>query len=116
MADVVLTMAIQDAELAISKGKYNLAKAADAVMARVQEFWLSTDDDLRFRAACGALMKYANESDRARLTQEFQAIRVLTAALSGVPIEASAFPKLEKPLKLVERFQKAKQAREARFK
>jgi hypothetical protein len=57
-------------------------------------FWMSyeADDDLMFRSAVGGVMLAASEDERERLTRSMQPLKMLSAAMSGIPVDFSALP------------------------
>jgi hypothetical protein len=69
-----------------------------ASMKEMSSFWMTTDDDLRFRGALGGVLETLDRdsADYNRLIREIEAIRNLSALMSGVPVDiARAFSESE---------------------
>jgi len=56
-------------------------------------FWMShqVNDDLMFRTALAAVMLSGDESDRDIITRSMKPLRMFSAAVSGIPVDFSAF-------------------------
>ena len=55
-------------------------------------FWMSynANDDLKMRTAIAAVMLAGNDDDREAITRAMQPLKMLSAAMSGVPVDFSA--------------------------
>jgi len=55
-------------------------------------FWMSynASDDLKMRTAIAAVMLAGNEEDREAITKSMKPLRMLSAAMSGIPVDFSA--------------------------
>lgn len=54
-------------------------------------FWMSYDanDDLKMRTALAAVMLAGNEEDREAITRALQPLKMLSAAMQGIPVDFS---------------------------
>lgn len=90
----------------------DLTERIRKAMREAKDFWMSLDDDLRFRAAIGAaLVETTDEGEKDRILRSFQILRTLSAAMSGVPVDAEAVEaQMEgfEPLPLVAMWREAK--------
>lgn len=66
-------------------------------------FWMSAkpDDDMMFRTALAAVMLAGNDEDRDVIARSMQPLKMLSAALSGVPVDFGAMPTDEDLLPLM---------------
>lgn len=66
-------------------------------------FWMSYDanDDLKMRTALAAVMLAGNEEDRDAITRAMKPLKMLSAAMSGIPVDFSALEGLEDVLPLL---------------
>ena len=69
-----------------------LEEQARAAMEVTKDFWMSTDEDIRFRGAVAALLQANEGNDEAldRINAEMRALNSLGAAMSGVPVDFNA--------------------------
>ena len=88
MNETVMLVAVDDIKQ-VCEGEPDVIKRLEKAMKKAQDFWLSTDDDLRFRAACAAAMVTGNTSDRERIVRSIKVLRALSAMLSGVPVNVA---------------------------
>ena len=66
-------------------------------------FWMSYDanDDLKMRTALAAVMLAGNEADREAIAKGMQPLKMLSAAMSGIPVDFSALESLGDVLPLL---------------
>lgn len=62
-------------------------------MKEAQNHWLVTDEEERFKSACGALLLIADEENKNRLENELQGLRAISSMQSGVPVDLEAMMK-----------------------
>lgn len=57
-------------------------------------FWMSykVNDDIKFRTALAAVMLAGSEEDRNIITQSMKPLRMLNAAMQGIPVDFDAMP------------------------
>lgn len=60
-----------------------------AAFSAAQDYWMSTDDDIRLMGGVGAVMIHvgAGSPENRRITIELEQLQTLHAALSGVPVD-----------------------------
>ncbi len=75
-----------------------------------QSFWMTTDDDVRFRAAVGAVLLKSSPEEKALITESMKPLRMLAAALSGAEIDLSNIPDMEGLIPLMKMYNEAKDA------
>lgn len=88
---------MQDAELVIAvqiirpacKGEPDLTERLRKAMKEASTYWASTNDDLRFRAACGAAMLESPPDERERIRETIAAMRKVYSALNAASAGAS---------------------------
>ena len=75
-------------------------------------FWMSykIDDDLLFRTALAAVMITGNESDQDIITRSLQPLKMLAAAVSGIPVDFTQLESGDDLLPLMAMFKDAKAA------
>lgn len=98
----------------VCEGEPDLIERIRKAMAEAKDYWMSTNDDLRFRAAVGAaLVETKDEGEKDRIVRSVQALRDLSAMISGVPVDfervAERMSEFE-PLPLVKMWHEAKAA------
>ena len=64
-----------------------LVDRAKQAMEAAQKFWMDTDDELRFAAACTALLSTAAEEEKAAIEFEIKTLASIAAAMRGVPVD-----------------------------
>jgi hypothetical protein len=89
MNDALLAIAVADIRPACA-GEPDLIERLRKAMVKAQDFFMSTDDDLRFRGACGAAMLESDEAERERIVKSINVLRALGAAMSGVAVDFGA--------------------------
>ena len=69
-----------------------LEEQARAAMEVTKDFWMSTDEDVRFRGAVAALLLANKDNPEAteRINTEMRALNSMGAAMSGVPVDFGA--------------------------
>ncbi len=86
MTDAVLMLAVTDIKPAC-EGIADVVDRLKAAMAKAQDFWLLTDDQLRLKAAVAATMLTGTEADKDRLQRSWRALASLSAAISGLDVD-----------------------------
>lgn len=93
MNDTLLAIAVADMRPAC-KDEPDLTERLRKAMKAAQSFWMSTDDDLRFRGACGAAMLESPEDEKQKIVYSVQEMRkvnmMLMAAMSGASVDIAA--------------------------
>ena len=89
MGDAVMMIAASEARDAC-EGEPDVVKRLEKAMRVTRNFWLSSDDQLRLKAACAAAMLTGSENDKDRIARSFKALATLSAAMSGHPIDGDA--------------------------
>lgn len=66
-------------------------------------FWMSssTDDDMKFKTAIAAVMIEGSELDKDIIERSMRPLKMLSAAIQGVPVDFSTMPSLEGLLPLM---------------
>lgn len=59
------------------------------------------NDDQMFRGAVGAVMLMCSEEERERIEFDLRNLKILSAMMSGIPVDVDAIKVAEKPLGLV---------------
>jgi hypothetical protein len=86
MTDTVMMIAITAARMACAD-EPDLEKRIRKAMREAGNFWLSTDEMLRFKAAlAGALLETSDEGERARIIGTSRLINAFDASIAGIPI------------------------------
>lgn len=69
----------------------DLIKRIEKAFAKVQDFWMSTDDELRFRGALAAVFVETKDDGQAEhLRRSINALNSLNALIRGVPVNMEA--------------------------
>ncbi len=112
--DGVLAIACHEAKCEAEKFT-ELDDMLRAAMKAMAQLWVSTDDDLRFRGAVGGVLMVLDERGdteaAARINNELEALRSLSALLSGVPVDMERVAMPENPIGLMKMWGKVKEAR-----
>ena len=76
-------------------------------------FWLSYDanDDLKMRTALAAVMLAGNEEDKDAITRAMKPLRMLSAAMSGIPVDFAALEDSADILPLIKMWQESAPAK-----
>lgn len=82
MGDTVLTICVLDASTEMPKDA-NLETRFRYAARRAHHFWLSVDDELRFRGAVGALLVSANDEETTMIESTIDGLRKVTAMVSA---------------------------------
>lgn len=100
MNDTALRIAMAEAKGAVERaGDGSLEDRLRAAMKATYRHWMATDEDVQFRAAVGGvLLATDDEAEKERLTAEVHQLRLLSATLSGLPIDPEAITPLEEPI------------------
>jgi hypothetical protein len=85
MSDAVMMIAVSDIR-PHCKGEPDIKERIAKAMRRAQEFFMSTDDNLRFKAALAAALLESPEDEKDRIVQSSRMISAVSAAMSGVPV------------------------------
>jgi hypothetical protein len=104
MMNGLLAIACHEAEC--EAGKFtSLEDMVRAAMKAMANLWISTDDDLRFRGAVGGVLMVLDKrgavDDIERINSELEALRSLSALLSGVPVDMERVVMPENPIGLM---------------
>ena len=96
MNDAVLMIAADDIRYAI-KDEPDLVKRIEKAFAKAQDFWMSTDEDIRFRGALAAVILETTEAaEKERVISSKQAldkiVAVMRAAHAGIAFDVSSLP------------------------
>jgi hypothetical protein len=110
-----ISIGAAEAKQAASKHQ-DFEARCDAAMRHMHNFWLSTDEDLRFRGAVGGLIilydEEGNQEMVERITTEVKALQSLSALISGTPVNIErmvADAERHESLGLMKRWQELKQ-------
>ena len=109
-----LMMAVAEAKHA-AMGGTTTDEILDLAMESMRDYWLSTDDSIRFRGAIGGAMCVLSEKgmtdDLARIKQELKMAHSIAAAMSvsGVALDWSAFDSDFEPIGLMGRWRKVRE-------
>ena len=102
--DSVLAIACHEAKCEAEKFT-TLDGMLRAAMKAMAALWVSIDDDLRSRGAVGGVLMVLNERGdaeaAARINSELEALRSLSALLSGVPVDMGRVAMPENPIGLM---------------
>lgn len=83
-----------------------------AAMNITKDFFLTTDQDVRFRGAVAAVLLANEDSEevRTRITQEMRSLNTLSAAMSGVPVNwDEAFDEEHEPIGILKIWKEVEQ-------
>jgi hypothetical protein len=97
---VVMVAAMIQAEANLSVDD-TLEERCRKAMKIGQNHWMITDEDERFRASVGAVILASNDEERERISSELAGLRMLSAAISGVPVDFDQLPTQENPVGLM---------------
>lgn len=92
------------------EGVSDLIEKFKIAFAEAQEFWLTTDDQVRFKAAVAAVfLETSDPIERQRIEETAKFIGAISAAMSGVPVNLdAALPEGCEPLPLIGLWTEAK--------
>lgn len=82
-AAVVCAMHVADA----IKPADTLEQRVKAAFAASKDFWMSTDNDVRFRGSLAAVMDTASDEERISIVTSIEQLQLLSAMLKGIPID-----------------------------
>ena len=106
-SDTMVSIAAMSAQAAAEKGD-TLEDKLRAAMRETMNFWMTTDEDVRFRGAVGAVLLCCSEEEKTRLEEELMALRSLSAMTAGVPVDPSRLKVPENPIRLLKLWKEAK--------
>lgn len=109
----VLAIAFADIRPAC-RGEADVVERIRKAMLKAQDFWMSIDDDIRFRGAVGAAMlETADAVEKERIERSIRAVRSFSALLSGVPVDVEAIVRDagEDVIPLMRMWQEAKESK-----
>lgn len=69
-----------------------------AAMRATRGHWMATDENDQLYGAIGAVYATATEEEKLRITDELEHLKVLSAVLTGVPVNFEAVTPLENPI------------------
>lgn len=103
MNEVILRIAAAEAESAIMAlgDDADLESRFRAAAASTKHNWMAPDEDTAFRAAIAALYISAPEEDQPRILEEAEALKIISAMLSGIPVDLDAVKMPENPIGLM---------------
>ena len=84
--DNTLAIMISEAKRKVQQDK-SLKERLKSAMKITFRHWLVTDEDSQFRAAIGAVLLSASESEKKKITTELKGLRAISAMTNGVPID-----------------------------
>jgi hypothetical protein len=84
----------------------NLDERIELAMKAVKNHWLVTNDSERFQSAVAAVYALSNEEEQDRIKADLEALKVINAVISGVPVDIDRVEPPEKPLGLGRRWLK----------
>lgn len=79
-----------------------------ATMKATRGHWMATDEDDQLYAAIGAVYALASEEEKKQITNELEHLKILSALLSGVPVDFEAIPPLANPIGIMKLWQDTK--------
>ena len=98
MIDAVTDIAVDDIRPSC-RNEPVLIERIKKAFAKAQDFWMSTDDALRFRAALAAiLLETSDEAEKRRILETNDYIKALNAMMSGLDVN---MPDISDPLPLI---------------
>ncbi len=106
-SDLMVSMAAQSAQFAAEK-EDTLEDKLRAAMRETMHFWMSTDEDIRFRGAVGAVLLCCSDEEKVRLEEELVALRSISAMTAGVPVDPSRLKGPENPIQLLKLWKEVK--------
>lgn len=109
--DVILSIGIELAKQA-AESKKTLEERLKAAMMVMKSFWLSTNDDLRFKAAVGAVFLLSEVEDKIKIEEEIQALKNLNAMLTGIPVNIDEIQAPKNPIGLIKMWNEIKKGGE----
>lgn len=78
----------------------NLERRIEKCMQAVQNSWMLTDEESKFRAAILAALQLSNDDEKEKIREALEPLKILSALLSGVPVDMSAVKLPENPIRL----------------
>lgn len=89
--DMVILLTAQSLQDSLPPPPATLEERCKAAMklARTDAAFMCTTDDQRFRGAIGAVLLASNDVDRAQINGSLDALKALSAAMNGVPVDFS---------------------------
>ena len=111
-SDMMVSIAAQSAQSAAEKEDTLEAKLR-AAMKETLHFWMTNDEDIRFRGAVGAVLLCCSDEEKERIEENLIALRSLSAMTAGVPVDPSGLKVPEKPIQLLRLWKEAKAEEEA---
>lgn len=106
-ADMMVSIAVQSAQSVVAK-EDTLEDKLRAAMRETMHFWMTTDEDIRFRGAVGAVLLCCTVEEKVRLEDELRVLRDLTAMTAGVPVDPSGLKVPENPVQLLKLWKEVK--------
>jgi len=64
-------------------------------------FWMSTDEDVRFRGSVAAVLLHCTDDERERLSEELDVLKNFSALLSGVAVDLTQIKTPDNPVGLM---------------
>ncbi len=106
-SDTMVSIAAQTAK-SVAEKEDTLEGKLRAAMKDTLHFWLTTDEDIRFRGAVGAVLLCCSEEEKERLEEELKGLRAISAMTSGVPVDISQVNVPENPIQLLKLWKEVK--------
>lgn len=100
-------VAIQEIEHEVKKGETTEDKFRLACKAVVNH-WLVIDEESRFKTAVGALILLSDEETREVITEEMKSLSIISAIMTGVPVDLDRVVIPKKTIGLVKIWQEVK--------
>lgn len=86
MSDNLAMLVAMEAKMAI-KPEDSLEDQCRAAMKAAKGHWMVLDEDTQFKGAVAAIYELSDEETRGRIVVELEALKALSALLSGVPVD-----------------------------
>lgn len=106
-SDMMVSIAAQSAQ-SVAEKEESLEDKLRAAMKETLHFWMTTDEDIRFRGAVGAVLLCCSDEEKERLEEELTALRSLSAMTAGVPVDPSRLKVPENPIQLLRLWKEVK--------
>lgn len=99
---VVIAAQIIAAEANLANAKEQpLEDRLRSAMKAGRNFWMSTNEDIRFRGSIGAVLLHCSDEERERLSEELDVLKNFSALLGGVAVDMTQIKKPDNPIGLM---------------
>jgi len=85
-----------------AEGLEDIEDILKAAMKATKNHWMVANEDEQFQAALAATLCLCKDEDKERFEKEVRNLKILSSALSGVPVDWGATEEIENPIGIMD--------------